>query len=165
MRRIGAAAILLILLGGLSGCCTEADRPESVRNFWCGLTEKIARLSLTRDADLIGRRVRHEDTYTGWYRAECAEVSGRDVVFGGGEPVRLRITGRIHTVAGTACVQVRHCGREWIGIAEDGCFDTVVESTGERLYIGVGYENFEGCVEWISEREPAASCRDVTGTE
>ncbi len=165
MRRGLAAAILLILVSGLSGCCTEADRSEPARHFWCGLAAGIARLSLTRDADLIGRRVRDPDAYTGWYRAECVDVSGRDVVFGGGEPVRLRIAGRIHTVAGTACVQIRRGGRERIGIAENGCFDTVVESTGERLYIEVGYENFEGCVEWISEREPAAPCRDVMGTE
>lgn len=79
MKRILAILMALLLSAtALTGCTREETL--AVYNK---LVEIMGGLALSNDATLAGERVRGADGYTGTYRAEYADFSGAEMLFGG----------------------------------------------------------------------------------
>ena len=126
-----------------------------MQEFLDGVVENIGDSQITDDDDLIGARpLVDDDSYAGEYTAECSQMTGRDVVFGGASihDRALFLSGHIETESGKATVRIR-MNSEVVELEPDadGYFETTLKLDNGGNYIMVVYEDFSGTVEMNSE--------------
>lgn len=148
--------LMVGLLLGLAGCRLKDMEPEEMQNFLDGVVENIGDSQITDDADLIGTLVLTDsaDSYAGDYTAECQDMSGWDVVFGGASihNRELFLSGSVETESGTATVRIR-MNEEVLELEPDadGYFETPLKLDNGGNYIMVVYEDFSGSIELACE--------------
>ena len=142
--------LLFVLLHLYTEWKFEHDPPKGVVaqvEEWVG---ELGETRLTKDAKLAGQRQTGSDDYTGTYRAECEDKTGREVLFGGGSIRRreLKVSGTLKTQSGNATVQIK-TGKDTTQLTpnEDGTFETTVSLTTGGSYVVVVYDHFVGEVE------------------
>lgn len=156
MKHLTIFLLLPGLLLCLTGCRLNYMEPEEMREFLDDVAEDIGSSQITDDEDLIGTRVLKDsgDTYTGDYTAECSDMSGRDVVFGGASIHNrdLFLSGSIEAKSGTATVRIR-MNDEVLELEPDtdGYFETTLKFDNGGNYIMVVYEDFSGSIELTCE--------------
>lgn len=147
---VGVMAVFLTLF--LSGC----GWAQAGLNQLDGVAAMLGSSQITKENDLIGERTYEDQPFTGDYKSQCEQESGRDVIFGGGSVFErtIRLTGWIRTDAGSAKVRVRMNGEVlYPAVAEDGTVDLVLSMKGGGNYIMVDYDGFSGNVKLSATAE------------
>lgn len=113
IQKLISAAVLILLLSSLSGCCTDLgngirkeleDNEEGIRQEFNELLdgfleeinewpESFATHSITNDRDLAGNRIKGIDNYVGTYEAAYSKFDGEEYIFGGTSLKRLAGSG------------------------------------------------------------------------
>lgn len=156
MKRSLIYIVLLSLVLSLSGCSINNMEPEETHSFLNSIVKNIADCQITEDKMLMGiRNLTNEgDSYAGKYTSTINDVTGRDVVFGGGSIYTrlLHLSGRIETTSGEAKIRIR-MNDEVIELKADtdGNFETELKFTSGGNYIMVVYDDFSGKVEMCCE--------------
>lgn len=114
------------------------------------LVGKLGQTQITDDNELIGSREAGIDNYVGSYGADCDNISGRDVIFGGASAREriLYISGNVNIESGTATVRIR-LNDEVLELTpdENGYFETELSLVSGGNYIMVQYEDFKGTMD------------------
>lgn len=153
MKKILMLIMLLIIVFSLAGCGCNRTEEGGVIEFLDNVVSAFGSAQLTKDADLIGTR-ESEDKYTGTYSAECEDITGRDVIFGGGsiEEYKLLLHGNVMANSGKANIRIRlNDSVVMLDIDESGIFETTLRLKSGGNYIMVDYEDFSGDVELVCE--------------
>lgn len=140
----------------------EQDLPMGMMErleMWAG---KLGKTQLTDDEELHGTRTLtdEDDSYAGKYVADCAETTGRDVVFGGASTNArgMVLTGNVTVDAGEATIRIRMNDEVTeLEPKEDGSFEMDLPFESGGNYIMVDYDDFSGTVELI--------CNDIAYEE
>ncbi len=150
MKKGALIAVLLCAAVGLTACGLNGATPEQLYDTVENVTGWLGSSQLTADGDLIGRRVRGGDAYSGAYSAAPAGVTGRDVLFGGGSVSSrvVKLEAALQTVTGTAVVRVR-MNDEVVYLSPDpqGKIETELRFASGGNYVMVDYADFTGTVE------------------
>lgn len=149
MKKIGLA-LTFVLVGSfmLAGCSKD-----EILNHYNNIVQSAGSIELTRKSSLQGEKEKGIDDYTGTYRADYANFSGTEYLFGGTSIKReagkeLSIDCTLEITEGTAKVF-------WISGSDAAV--TLIEATGTYSdtitlpdggnYIGIECENFTGNIE------------------
>lgn len=130
----------------------EQDSPMGMMERLEILTGKLGKTQLTDDEDLLGTRTltEEDDSYVGKYVADCAETTGRDVVFGGASTNarEMVLTGNVTVDAGEATIRIRMNDEVTeLEPKEDGSLEMDLPFESGGNYIMVDYDAFSGTVE------------------
>lgn len=154
MKKILLVLLLVLTVLSLTACDWADSTPEGMYGFLDDIAGFFGSSQITDDDELIGTRKLTDDAYTGAYTSDCAGITGRDVIFGGGTILNktLSIKGQISTESGSAIVRIR-MNDEIIELepVSDGCFDTELNIHSGGNYIMVNYSDFSGFVELHSK--------------
>lgn len=140
--------MVVMMLSLLCGCGENWDK-DALLERYDSVTEALASTQFTDEDDLIGVRMWEDgQRYTGVYAADCAEESGRDVVFGGASIYerKIRLTASASPKYGTAILRIRLNTEvmEYPLSQEPLDLDLTLESGG--AYVMVDYEDYTGTV-------------------
>ena len=154
MKKILLVLLLVLTVLSLTACDWADSTPEGMYGFLDDIAGFFGSSQITDDDELIGTRKLTDDAYTGAYTSDCAGITGRDVIFGGGTILNkpLSIKGQISTESGSAVIRIR-MNDEIIELEpdSDGCFDTELNIHSGGNYIMVNYSDFSGSVELHSK--------------
>ena len=168
-RNVILKGIFLFLLVctavGFSSCRLGEMSPQEVHDYLEGIARDLGSSQLTKDGDLIGKRISAGDSYTGKYDSQCRYVTGRDVVFGGASTERRKVIlhGFIRGEKGKARIRIR-MNEEVTELQtnDDGSFATELNMESGGNYIMVCYDNFKGEVELVSDAETVLSDGEIS---
>lgn len=155
MKKVAAFLLLAVLIFSFYACTekkSEQDVPMGMFEHMENWVGRLGKNQLTEDGDLYGIRILAEemDTYIGTYSAECTDVTGRDVVFGGAstQARELVLSGTICADEGEAVIRIRRNDEvKELEPEEDGRFEMDLELESGGNYIMVDYDAFSGTVE------------------
>ena len=154
VKRTLLILLLILTVLSLTACDWADSTPEGMYGFLDDIAGFFGSSQITDDDELIGTRKLADDTYTGAYTSDCAGITGRDVIFGGGSILNktLSIEGQIRTESGSAVIRIR-MNDEIIELEpdSDGCFDTELNIHSGGNYIMIDYSDFAGSVELHSK--------------
>lgn len=164
MKKVLMAILTACIMINCSACGFYNMTPREMHDFLNGVAENIGNSQLTKEEELIGERKIGKDSYTGIYKSECTNITGKDVIFGGAsiETRNIYIYGYIHPEVGNAKVRIR---KNWEVIEltpnEDGYFETELSLGNGGNYIMIIYEAFQGTVELTSEYKDISMNEDL----
>lgn len=154
MRKIITFVLVLCTAFSITGCRFNYENPEEVKETFDKFAGKLGKTQITGDEALIGERQYGEDAYVGSYLADCADQTGKDVIFGGGsiEEREIRVYGTIKSESGKAVVRIR-TNEDVLELEpdEEGCFETTLNLVSGGNYVMMNYEDFSGKIELYSE--------------
>ena len=109
----------------------------------------------TSKQQLYGMRLDGEDAYTGTYQADCRNVRGKDVVFGGCsiQTRTLWLTVTVGARNGIVEIYVLNGDKEkeYLTPNEQGMFSKIIQNQGGNCYVVVDYADYTGTVTLSSE--------------
>ena len=148
VKRIIEVGVAVLLLLCFTGCCYLSC--GNITDRFLNIAERLGRSQLTEDAELIGIRFSGIDRFTGIYTSSCVQVSGRDVIFGGGsiEKREIKLSGKISANSGNAEILVRQNFKVKKFSPQSGeQFEYILDFNGGGNYVMIDYDNFSGSIE------------------
>lgn len=151
---ISVVIIFTVVMFLFSARCVNTSPREYVEII-DDIALKISKTQITDDENLIGEREYYfDDCYTGEYYAQCDNVTGRDVVFGGASVKERRLKLKVDSTSNSGNFKIRiRLGYEAIeyNTYEDGSFEKELEFNGGGNYIMIDYDNFSGNIKMTCE--------------
>ena len=155
MKHIIAILIcFIVLVGTVVFQVIDVIGTQDIVSGYTNVVEFFGRSQLTSKMHLIGERYDEQDDYTGGYKCNADNVTGKDVIYGGcttkGKIIRLK--GKINTDAGKVNISIRY-GSESADISadENGFIDKKLDFDGGGNYIIVQYKDFTGNIDIRTE--------------
>ena len=153
MKRLCVTMLCIVMVLTFAGC--SGNWKDNAVGSWDKLANTLSKSQITKDDDLIGERtLPDDDYYTGSYTAECENIDGRDVVFGGASVYekKLKVTAKVETTSGKATFRIRLGSEvEEHTADEEGNLELDLELESGNIYIMLDYSEFTGSVAMTCE--------------
>ncbi len=152
MRHIITIIICLIVM--LTAMLFQVVSTEDIVNCYSNAVECLGKSQLTSNLNLIGERYDENDDYTGAYRCNADDVTGRDCIYGGCaiDERKISLKGKVNTESGELKIRVRHGAEtEYVAVDKDGSFEDVLEFDSGGNYIIIEYDDFTGEIDALTE--------------
>lgn len=150
---MGGLLCSCLLLGSLTGC--GANWKSKLLYGYEKTRSSLGGFQRTSKQQLYGMRLDGEDAYTGTYQADCRNVRGKDVVFGGCsiQTRTLWLTGTVGARNGIVEIYVLNGDKEkeYLTPNEQGMFSKIIQNEGGNCYVVVDYADYTGTVTLTSE--------------